>query len=170
MYIGYWYGYHMGFALGPKRPPLSTHRAFSGEACQFLFVLLCPTCLRLLSTGPWSPGSWGACSGSVLALRLGMEEVVLGTSHPAPILLAVTRFPSKVVKNNTSKRAPKSAQKTPKGFPAGARKVSRISTKPTFSANMPCAFDIVKTILFSRFRFATPPQNLKRTARKTDDA
>ena len=85
------------------------------------------------------------------------------------LLPAVTRVPSKVVKNNTSKRAPKTAQNTPKGSPAGARKVSRISTKPTFSANMPCAFDTVKTILFSRFRFATPPQNLTKTVRKTND-
>ena len=30
MYIGYWYGYHMGFALGVKVNSLSTHRACPG--------------------------------------------------------------------------------------------------------------------------------------------
>ena len=39
-------------------------------------------CMRLLSTGPWDPWVWGTCSGSVLALRLGMEVIVLGTPHP----------------------------------------------------------------------------------------
>ena len=60
------------------------HRAFSGEACQFLFIPWWSwyTCMRLLSTGPWDPWVWGACSGSVLALRLVMEVVVLGTPHP----------------------------------------------------------------------------------------
>ena len=87
------------------------HRAFSGEACQFLFVLLCPTCLRLLSTGPWSPGSWGACSGSVLALRLGMEEVVLGTSHPAA---TVTRCYSRPLKSDQKQHFKKDTQKCTK--------------------------------------------------------
>ena len=36
------------------------------------------TCLRLLSTGPEGPWVWGIYFGFVLALRLGMEVVVVG--------------------------------------------------------------------------------------------
>ena len=44
------------------------HRAFSGEACQFLFstlLVLC-TCLSLSSIGPWGPWVYGPVLGRSL--------------------------------------------------------------------------------------------------------
>ena len=91
-----------------------THRAFSGEACQCSFVLLCPTCLRLLSTGPWSPGSWGACSGSVLVLRLGMESCFRDPTPSLPLLPAVTRCYPRPLKSDQKQHLKKNTQKCTK--------------------------------------------------------
>ena len=77
----------------------------------------CNTSTRPFSIGPWGLWVLGTCSGSVLVLRLVMEVVVLGTPHPRSrslsLIPAVTRFPSKVVKNNTSKRLPKNTPNKP---------------------------------------------------------
>ena len=49
-----------------------------------LVVVALYTCLGLLSIGRWGPWVLGTCSGSVLALRLVIEVIVLGTPHLAP--------------------------------------------------------------------------------------
>ena len=93
------------------------HRAFSGEACQFLFstLVVLYTCLSLLSIGPWGPWVLGTCSGSVLALRLVMEVVVLGTPHPQghcyPLLLTVTHCYSVPLKSGKKQYFKKNTKK-----------------------------------------------------------
>ena len=82
------------------------HRAFSGEVCQFLFstLVVLYTCLRLLSIGPWGPWVLVTCSGSVLALRLVMEIVVLGTPHPRSQFSRCYPLPLKSAKKQHCKK------------------------------------------------------------------
>ena len=125
------------------------HRAFSGEACQFLFSTLL-VLLHLYETLVYrSPGSlglgdlfWvGPCpeaghGGSCFRDPTPPGTLLPTVTHCYSLLPAVTRVPSKVVKNDTSKRVPKSTPNKQKGSPTEARKVSRIMTKPIFPQNV----------------------------------
>ena len=155
---------------------LTTHRAFSGEACQFLFSTLL-VLLHLDETLVYrSLGSLGL--GDLFWVGPCPEAGHGGSCFrdPTPplsilsLLLAVTRFPWKVVKNNTSKRTPKSTQNGRKGSPIEARKDARIMTKHILSQNVWCVFDTVKHILYSHSRSATQRENLRSKVPKTDDS
>ena len=116
----------------------------------------------------------GTCSGSVLALRRIIEVVVLGTPHLAPgcysWLPVVSRFLSKVVKNITAKKPPKSTQNKQKGSQTDARKDAKILKKHILPQNVRCVFDTIKHILYSHSRPATQRENLRIKVPKTDDS
>ena len=84
------------------------HRAFSGEACQFLFLLLWPftpvwaSCLQV----PGVPGSGEPVLDRSLPWGWSWRWLFQGPHISLSQFIGVTRFPWKVVKNNTSKRVP----------------------------------------------------------------
>ena len=116
------------------------HRAFSNEACNSYSyscgplhrseTLLCRS-QGLLGrgglfwVGPCPEAGHGGCFGDITP-----------RSRCLSLFLAACRFPSKVVKNNTSKRASKSLPNEQQGSPGKAPTVSGIMTKPTSSKNV----------------------------------